>query len=219
MAASPGSGQASGGSRSAPSPALQWVLPRAEVESWLKRAQAGERLIYAHGPQLIRGETSLYVRDLALAGTVDPIQPRSPDGGFDFAIQKRNSPSPQPSPAKGEGELDEAAEVIYRVLARDAAFGRRAHSNRALAQIAGLATPEQAAWRLAKLARAKRIRTITITTGTNAGWRIFEIIDLSTGSGGKQTAAPPSWEKARADARRERVDDGIRGMSADRSSQ
>lgn len=179
-----------------------WILPKAEIENWMARARAGERLIYAHGAQLIRGETSLFVRELAMAGKVDPIQRRADPGGFDFTIQKRQGavPSPRPSRSRGGDEADAAMDVVLRTLSRDANLGRRAHSNAELALIAGLETPAQAAWRMAKLAKAKMIRTVTVTTGPHAGWRIVTIIAT-----GKSTLAPPSWERAKAEMRQEVV--------------
>lgn len=189
--------------------ASDWILPKDEVARWIDRARPGERLIYAHGQQLIRGETSLFVRELAIAGSVDPVQPRSPAGGFDFTIQKRGGqkqdgagPSPRPSPARGEGDvLDEQGLRILAIFTTQANVRARAASDAELARITGLDTRGQAAWRVRKLVQQKLIRTDVITSGRDAGWRIVTIA-----ASGKQTLAPPSWEKAKADMRGIAVD-------------
>ena len=184
-----------------------WVLPLAEVKSWFASARPGERLVYAHGPRLMHGETSRYVGQLALAGLADPVQPRSPGGiGFDFTVQKRSTAADAVGSAAraGEraGEEDAAIDVILRALRRCANMGQRAPSNTELARAAGLATAAQAAWRLAKLHAAGKIRIRTVTTGKEAGWRVITIVGRGP-SGDKSTKAPPSWERAAHQARQE----------------
>jgi hypothetical protein len=174
----------------------EWILPVVQVAAWFNRASAGERLIYAHGPTLVQGETSAYVRDLALAGKADPVQPRSPLGGFDYVIQKRSSPI---EPPRGRREpQDEATETIYRAFASAAQQRARAPSNTELARRAGLATREQAAWRVKQLVQGERIRLASVTVGPDAGWRVVTIVAT-----GRQTKLPPSWTNdAEAKARK-----------------
>lgn len=185
-----------------------WIMPQAEVKSWLERARAGERLVYAHGRQLIRGETSLYVRDLALAGAVDPTQTRNRAGGFDYTIQKRGNGGSRPAPRAAGASLEEASDIILRTLTRQANLGLRAASDSELAKLAGLATKGMAAWRVRKLVQRGLIRTEAVTTGPEAGWRIVTIT-----ASGHRTAGPPSWHpstssgqgQAKAQERREAV--------------
>jgi hypothetical protein len=170
----------------------EWILPVATIAAWFERARPGDRLIYAHGRTLTHGETSAFVRDLALAGKADPVQPRSP-GGYDFVIQKRSSPVEQPRERRDA--RDEATETIYRAFVQAAEARQRAQSNTELAKAAGLATREQAAWRVKQLVRCGRIRLASVTAGPDAGWRVVTIAAT-----GRQTKLPPSWEGERAQA-------------------
>lgn len=167
-----------------------WVHPRVDVEKWLATAKPGQRFVYARGPELVRGETSRFVGELARAGKVDLFQPRS-EAGFDFIIQMRVSPI---EPRRREPEDDGALDIIFRALKRAANFGYRAPTNTELAKLAGLATSAQAAWRITKLIERRLIRTSHVTVGPEAGWRVVTIIET-----GKQTKVPPSWERARTE--------------------
>lgn len=176
-----------------------WVLTVGEVQNWIDRAAPGDRLRYGGGLSLVRGETSRYVVSLAIAGLADPFQPRSKERpGFDFIIQKR-TPPPGPRHARPPEE-DKALDVILRSLKRAANFGLRAPTNAELAREAGLPGTGAVAWRITRLIEAGLIKTQAITTGPEAGWRVVTICET-----GQQTKVPPSWERARAQARQEKV--------------
>lgn len=184
----------------------EWVLPRAQVEAWLETAAPGARLTYAHGRCLIQGDTSLFVRQLALDGIVDPAQPRAADGGFDYTIQKRSSRFEAPRSAAREAADDPALDVILRMFTREANFGERASSNRDLAKAAGLATRDQAAARVRKLIELGRIKTAAMDAGPYAGWRWVTITAT-----GKSTRPPPTIAAARKEARQESPTGGAKG--------
>lgn len=177
-----------------------WVLPRADVARWVARAKAGERLIYAHGQQLVRGETSLFVRELAMADRVNLFQPKAGPGCFSFMIEKKDGPAPRLPAMKDDGA--EALDQVRRILTREANFGRRASSNAELAKAVGLERATQAAWLVQKLLRAGAIKVEVVTGGPDANWRIVTITAT-----GKSTQAPPSWERAKAQVRQETVHD------------
>lgn len=187
------------GARGARQSAVEsWIVPLPELKSWMRCAVVNDVLIYGHGIDPIPGETSAHAVSLSDAGEVQLNRRRAEDGAFDFLIRKRGTPR---SDHRHHPRVDDASmDVIYRRLERCANLGQRAATNSELADGAGLATPAQAAWRVAKLIEAGLIRTEIITTAKEANWRIVTIAAT-----GKSTAAPPSWERAKAQVRREVV--------------
>lgn len=173
-----------------------WVLPLGEVTSWLGQAAEGAVLLYAQGPFLIRGETSRAVRELYEQRQVELQQPRSAScaGFFDYKLKKL-PPPPRlaQSNALGEAESDAALDKILAQFKREANLGKRASSDAELARLAGLATRDQAAWRVRKLVSSGSIRTQRVEDGPDVGWRIVTIVAT-----GRQTAMPPSWADFRA---------------------
>jgi hypothetical protein len=172
-----------------------WVAPIGEVKRWFASAEPGERIAYAHGPQLIRGETSRFVQVLALSARADPVLKRADDGAFDYFVQKRrfaDEPGSRVEERRAAAREDEAQDIIFRVLRRCANAGLRAPSNAALATHAGLATRNEAAWRIRKLIEAGKIKVETVPNGPEAGWRTVTIV-----ASGKQTMAPMSFDRLR----------------------
>jgi hypothetical protein len=164
-----------------------WVRPRGDVERWMRTAKAGEKLLYAHGPDPARGETFSYVAALYRSGLVELVQPRSADRrGFDFIVQKRRAEAPGAAAGAAE-EADPATDRILRALKRAANFGRKCPTDLELARIAGLSTRNQASWRVRELARIGKIKVDTIETGPDARWRTVTIVETM-----KQTLQAPS---------------------------
>jgi hypothetical protein len=175
------------------------VLPVGDVEAWFENAVPGQRLVYGGGRSLVRGETARFVAELAAAGKAIPHQVRSPTGGgLDFIVHKKAAAGAQAALRGGGAEADESIDVILRSLKRAANFGLRAPSNSDLAREAKLPSPAAVAYRITRLIESGQIRTQAITTGPEAGWRVVTICET-----GQQTKVPPSWERARAQARRE----------------
>jgi len=129
------------------------------------------------------------------------VQPRAGDGRFNYVIQKRSSSMETRAERVRDAEAeDEALDAIFRALKRAANMGLPAPSNTELARSAGLATRDQAAWRVAKLIQKGLIRSMSVTSGPQAGARVITIV-----SSGRRTAAPESWQQAARDVRRENV--------------
>lgn len=165
--------------------AAAWVLPVAEVKAAFEALKPGGRLVYGRGPQLIRGETSVYVRGLYEKGLADLAQPRS-EAGFDFIVQRR-SPIPARRSKRIGCDHDQATRTILAALMRAAERGRVCPSDMELARIAGLATKAQAQGRVAKLRDLGTIRSAAVT-GDRAIARVVTIV-----GNGKHTKAPEGW--------------------------
>lgn len=162
------------------------LVPAVEMRSWVRMARPGDCLVYCTGPTLPRGETSALARDLRDKGVVQ-LNVRRARGcaGSDYLMLKRAEAAarPAPVPLKPVNDPDPATEAIYTALARCAQRGRRAFSDRELAQIAGLSTRNQASWRVRRLVLEGRIATQIVPGPDGVAWRIVHV-------GGRRTAAP-----------------------------
>ncbi|SMF70641.1 hypothetical protein [Allosphingosinicella indica] len=157
-----------------------------EMDAWLAGARPGERFVYCSAPALIRGPAAEHARLLYERGRVDLLQPRRADGrGFDYQIVKR-ALATAPAGDMREDVLP-GEDAVLSALRRAANFQRRCPTNTELARAAGLATAQQAAWRIARLEERGLIRVATIKDGPEAGWRTVTIV-----RSGKQTKRPPS---------------------------
>lgn len=167
---------------------IDWVLPPAEVEAWMKRAQCGDRLRYGQGRQLVRGETSKLMRTLAASGDVHLFQPRSATGdGFDFlAVRNRVKIEVPPKPPRGQvgPVLDPVTNALFLKLKSVARTGERCPSDAALAKALGV-TRNQIGWSLRKLVDLKLIDKRIEATPKDPKFRVVRIIDS-----GRETAVP-----------------------------
>ncbi|QAY77903.1 hypothetical protein [Sphingosinicella sp. BN140058] len=161
-----------------------WVLPVAAARASFAALRPGERLLYARGPFLIRGETADFVREQYEAGLAHPLQPRSRAcDGFDYLVEK----IPQAPLRRGRRicERDDAAtKAILGALIRAADRERICPTDADLARIAGLATRAQAKWRLAKLRQRGVIETAPVTMHPTIT-RVVTIVKT-----GRRTRAP-----------------------------
>ncbi len=161
-----------------------------ELSCWLLSARPGDRFVYATGPAMLPGPTQALIADLLEAERVRTHQrPAAGGGGREHFLVLREPPRAPIEPAPAP-PADPAIETIFAALRRCARAGKRAYSDLALARIAGLATRNQAAWRVRRLAEAKRIAIETVP-GPDGPWRIVTI-------GGHATAAPPGAALGRA---------------------
>jgi hypothetical protein len=165
------------------------VLSRGEVERKFKAAKPGEKVTWASGREMPRGETSAYVARLYREGVANLFQPRC-GAGFEFIVQKRHI-----QPAAERAEEDGAMERILRQLKREANLGLRCSSDAELARIAELPTRHAAAWRVTKLKKAAIIRT-SVEDGPDGPWRIVTIVETK-----KQTLLPPALRAIRRSIR------------------
>lgn len=159
-----------------------WVLPKAEIDRWLKRSAPGEVLVYMRGPRPIHGETIERVRALAGEGRIEQLPQRRAEGcfGYEYRIERRGDSAVAKAMAD-KPAFDGATRIIFEALERCVERGRRAYSNQELARIAGLATRAQAAWRVRKLEESGRLATSTEMTAEGP-WRVVTIGKRSTAS-------------------------------------
>jgi hypothetical protein len=156
----------------------------ADIEGWARIATPGEALVYCTGPFVPPGAVKAIVRYLVEARAVRSHQRRTAGGTLEHVLVKRGQEEPPGGRWRRiDAAGDAATEAIHAALARCAARGRRAYSNFELARIAGLATRNQAAWRVRKLAEAGRISIETVDGPDRLPWRIVHI-------GARSTAAP-----------------------------
>lgn len=129
------------------------------MQAWLNNAVEGERYIYCIGERPI-GKAAELARTFQEQGVVRLHHVRNGVRLFDYlmvrtaqALPDLNAPEP----------LDEAAEAILRAMRRAVNFRLPCPSDAELARIAGLATRDQAQWRVRKLVRAGRCQTQQVT--------------------------------------------------------
>jgi hypothetical protein len=167
-----------------------WILPKRDVEGWLRAARPGERLLYAQGLQLVRGDTSEMLRNAQAAGDVLLFQPRSSDRiRFDYIAIKRLT---ERSKQMAGRTADPAMRLIFRRLQRAASTGERCPSDRMLAALTGLRVP-QVQWRLQKLINEARIRTRVEWIPSEPRFRIVSILDKD-GNVVAETASPEALQ-------------------------
>lgn len=156
-----------------------WILPVAQVNAWHRAAKPGERLIYAKGPQLLHGETTLRLRQLAECDAVHLFHRRSQDqAGFDYIAQRREdrvikqqAPDPQMM-------------AVLLTFKSVAIAGGRCPTDAELAEAMGLAV-SQVQWLIAKLKKARLITTRLVPSLDTPRFRIVTIV-----STGQETAGP-----------------------------
>ncbi len=160
------------------------VLSVAEVKTWLAASRSGERLVYARGPLLLRGDTTKLMRDLADAGDVHLFQVRSTDQpGFDYLAVRQLVRRP-----KARNAADPAPDLqmlaVLDLLRQAARAGVRCPTDAALADRLDLRVP-QVQWQMRKLVALGAIATRTEASLATPKWRIVTILP-----GGRETAGP-----------------------------
>ena len=143
------------------------IITAAEVTVWMQSAAPGDRLVYCTGPAMLPGPTLDKLLDLTGAGRVVTHKRRRGAELEHYLVVQR-----PPIAVTVEAKPDAALEAIFAALARCARRGKRAYSNFELAKIANLATRNQAAWRVRKLAEEKRIRIETVEGPDRTPWRV-----------------------------------------------
>lgn len=157
-------------------PAVEsWTLTLVQVERWFKAAAPGDRLVYAHGPQLVDGAAAARIRELATTEEVLPFQRRHEDGGFDYVAMRSRVRIVRPSRTEADLVLaDGAANRIFLRLKEQARRGERCDSDAALAALAQVTT-DQAKWRLRRLTSAGLISTRVVSVPTDPKYRVVTI--------------------------------------------
>lgn len=161
------------------------LLTEAEVTGWVRMARPGESLIYCSGLSSVPlGPTKKKVIALRDDGVILPRSRRSEDGWEHLIVKRADVPAAMDPAPRSDAEM----EAIFAALRRCAQRRRRAYSDAELARIAGLASRNQAAWRVRKLIEAGRMASETVS-GPDGPWRIVTIGKL-------RTARPPAGKPA-----------------------
>lgn len=124
--------------RAAPQSAI-WVESVEVVDSWARRAKAGDDLIYAHGPDLPRIAGTLRVQQLVGRGIVHPYCRRA-DGGVDFIARLLR----QVPPTRGDAFLGGDARAVLDYLRCNVRPGQSMPTGAAIAMDLGLRSEGQA---------------------------------------------------------------------------
>lgn len=158
---------------------VDWVLPEAEVKSWVKRARPGERLLYGRGLRLVQGATTRLLANLAAQGDVAMIHPRSKDQpGFDHLVIRnrvRFVTDHRRAAPRTAAPLDPIMAGLFLKLKEAARCGHRCPSDGALALSLGVSR-DQLKWALRKLISAGLVLTRIVPAPGDPKWRIVTIV-------------------------------------------
>ncbi len=179
------------------------AVDAATIEAWVKRAAKDDQLIYCAAPELIRGEGSGRVGELVAAGVVRSHQARRAGGGWEFiivrtgyALRGTTAAPRRPRPLEPEDQ------AILSALRRAVNFTWPCPSDAELARSAGLATRDQAQWRVRKLIQRGLIASEQVTED-GVTTRIVTIVGPD---GAARTTLPPPKHRAALAASRATVD-------------
>jgi len=166
---------------------VQTVAPVESIDAFVRAARPGDRLVYCEAPELIRCETSRRAAELAQAGLVRTHQVRRQGGGFTFLIVRTGYKLPRELTPAEAALADPFTAAVFAELQQAARAGRRCPSDAELARRSGLASRDQAQWRVRKLADAGLIESVVhYRRGVPA--RVVTI--LGGGGEGTRTALP-----------------------------
>lgn len=174
-------------------PAVEsWTSTLADVEAWLSRAGVGDRLIYAHGPYLVRGAGAEYLFALGQQNVVFLYQKRAPDGLTDYCamrnrvrtVSRRSGGAVDRENGRQAAAISPLMNGLLMQLKAAARQGQRCPPNSELAEALGT-TIEDAKWQMRKLASAGLIRTRLMPAPGEPKFRIVEIVAT-----GVETAGP-----------------------------
>jgi hypothetical protein len=168
-----------------------------DLLAFVRRAPAGESLIYCAAPDLIRSETSARVNDLAAEGLVRPHRRRRAGGGWEyFVVRTGKGFATRLTPVEA-ALTDPATDLIFRALKRAANLGFPCPSDADLARSCGLNTRDQAQHRVRKLIDLGLVQS-TLAYDGGVPFRVVTIAET-----GKCTALPRKWAALQAAAERE----------------
>lgn len=169
---------------------LQSIVSLEALEAFVRDAKPDEQFTYCEAPQLIPSETSRRVREMAQEGLVRPHQTRRAGGGFIFFVVRTRYRPPAASTPGQAALTDRFTAAIYEELKQAADKARRCPSDAELARRAGLASRDQAQWRIRKLVEAGLIRSELAYEG-GVPTRVVTIAASK-----KRTALPQGWAAA-----------------------
>ena len=175
-----------------------------DLDAFVRRAAAGQRFTYCEAPDLIRSETSVRVTALAGEGLVRPHRERRAGGGWDFYVVRTGKGLPVRADPLLAALADPATDLVYRALKRAANFAAACPSDEALKRLAGLATRNQAAWRVRKLIDLGLVES-TVAYEGGVPFRVVTICASAHAgaAAGKSTALPAKWRALQAAAQRD----------------
>jgi hypothetical protein len=175
----------------------QTIATAADLEAWMRRAQANEEFVYCEALEPIRGETWARVRELTQAGYIRPHERKRAGGGkIFFAVRTRRQISVAADPVQA-GLSDPATDAVFREFKRAANLDLACPSDADLARRCGLASRDAAQHRVRKLIALKLIASEVAYEG-GVPTRVVTICAT-----GKRTRLPPRWAAAVVSAQRD----------------
>jgi hypothetical protein len=175
-----------------------------DLEAFVRGAGPEDSFTYCEAPELLVGETSIRVTELAAEGLVRPHRRRREGGGWEFYIVRSRKGLPAAADPARSALADKPTDLIFRALKRAANFDRPCPTDTELARAAGLNTRDQAQWRVRKLVEAGLIESQLVYDG-GIPTRVVKIEDSrhAGSAGGKTTALPKKWAAMRNAALRD----------------
>ncbi len=131
--------------------ALSVAIEATVLESWVRRAKPGEKIVYASGfaPPRMAAAFQL-ARELAGVGLIDLHNPRREGGGFEW-VARRRAASVEPPPAEQPALPDHIADKILNILAEAARRGTPCPTDAEFAEELELPNADAASYRIRKL--------------------------------------------------------------------
>jgi len=137
-------------------PVLPAIFDLDGIRRWVRRAQVGERIIYAR--ERLEKAVATEARTLMEAGAVQ-LNGRKGDDGYEYIMARREgSATVDQAPVSLAEDADDALARVMKVLRRAANFGRICPSNIELARACGLKDADAAAYLIRKAVSFNLIR-------------------------------------------------------------
>lgn len=158
-----------------------WTATADDVRAWLKHSHAGDSLVYARGPSLVRGAAAALVGQLIDTGEVRSHNRRAADGGLEFFIVRK---AKRPAAIVAAPVFDPPMLAVLTVIQSVASMRQRCPSNQAIGEATVLSVG-QVKWALEKLERAAAIKVTCAPVPGEPKFRVVEVVAT-----GCRTAGP-----------------------------
>lgn len=184
---------------------VEAIAPPQSLETWLRRANAGDEFIYCEARAPIRTETWYRAGELARDGLIRTHERKRAGGGkVYFAVRTRKVlPSAKDDPV-ATALADPITDTIFRALKRAANMAQACPTDSELMRMTGLDQRQQAGWRVRRLVKVGLIKSMQVYE-SHVPARVVEILPTkhAGAAGGKCTAFPKKWRDLREAAERE----------------
>jgi hypothetical protein len=176
---------------------MERVVPMRELDAFVATAGPGDRFVYAEVPFLRGGETADHARSLAQEGYVTTHQERRQGGGRNYFVMRTRKPAATSRRGRPPNNLSEELDTIFRAIKRAANLNQPCPTDSELAKLAGLASRDQAQWRVRELIRKGLIESV-LAYENCVPMRVVTITAT-----GRTTALPTKWAALQTAAARD----------------